>query len=131
MTSRRVFFVMLGVLGLSFVLLIGGVVAGDVLLKKQSTKLLSLKEDNQVLDEQQKAVLQAKKDIEKYADLEKIAKAIVPQDKDQAKSVREIVSLAEANGVKVVNISFPNSTLGTAVAPTTKSAYQCPDFYQP
>ncbi len=41
---------------------------------------------------------------------------MVPQDKDQAEAVRELVKIAADNGVKLASISFPASTLGT-IAP--------------
>jgi len=40
----------------------------------------------------------------------------VPQDKNQAEAVREIVNLAAANGVTLASITFPTSSLGTTVA---------------
>jgi hypothetical protein len=121
MNSKRVYFIMIGALVLSFGLLIGAVVFGDSLLKKKSSDLMGLKLENRVLDEQQVSLIQANKDIQKYAELEKTANAIVPQDKDQARTVREIVKLAEESNIPISSISFPSSTLGqpAAVAPKT------------
>ncbi len=113
-TSKRVFFVMLGVLGLMSVLVIATVVLGDTFLSKQSRKLVELKLENQVIEAQEASLAQAKKDIEKYSELESIAKQIVPQDKDQARATREIVNLAKLSGVKIATIGFPASTLGQA-----------------
>ncbi|HSX23487.1 MAG TPA: hypothetical protein VLE74_00070 [Candidatus Saccharimonadales bacterium] len=109
---------MLGVMGLMGILVIATVVVGDIFLHKQSRKLVSLKLDNQVIEAQQTALVQAKKDVQKYQELETIAKQIVPQDKDQARTTREIVSLADQAGVKIASITFPASTLGQKVAPT-------------
>ncbi len=81
MSSKKVFFGMIGLLGLMGVLIVATVVLGDSILRKQSEKLLSLKLDNQVIETQQASLTQAKKDIEKYDELEKISKQIVPQDK--------------------------------------------------
>lgn len=113
-TSKRVFFAMLGVLGLMSVLVITTVVLGDKFLSKQSHKLVGLKLENQVIEAQEASLAQAKKDIEKYRELESIAKQIVPQDKDQARATREIVNLAKLSGVKIATIGFPASTLGQA-----------------
>jgi hypothetical protein len=115
MNSKRVFYIMIGLLILLASVGIGGVVLGDKMLKKQSDKLVALKLDNKVLDEQQTELLQAKKDVEKYSSLEVIAKTVVPQDKDQARTVREIVNLASAAGITLSTISFPPSTLGAVV----------------
>lgn len=112
MTSKKVFFVMAGVVGLMSALIITVIVAGDRLLRGQSDRLVSLKLDDQVIEAQQMALVQAKKDLDKYSGLESIARQIVPQDKDQARATREIVILAEQSGVKIANIAFPASTLG-------------------
>lgn len=110
------------------VMLVGGLLAmvyfGDQILQTKSKKLVELKLDNKVLDEQQIALLQANKDIEKYSELDKIARQIVPQDKDQAKTVREIVRIAEQSGVKLSAINFPASNLGQ---PTPKTTTQSDD----
>ena len=120
MMSKKVFLVMVGVFGLMGVLVISAVVTGDTFLHKQSNKLVSLKLDNQVIEAQEASLAQAKKDIQKYSELESIAKQIVPQDKDQARAIREIISLADQAGVKIASISLPASTLGQA-APKAKT----------
>lgn len=112
MSSKRVFFIMVGATSLSLVLLVAGAVMGDIILKKQADKLMSLKVDNRAVDEQQTMLLRANKDIEKYTELQKIAKTIVPQDKDQARTVREIVNLAAENGIPIASVAFPSSNLG-------------------
>lgn len=120
MNSKRVFYVMLGVVVLMFILVISTIVLGDRFLSKQSAKLVSLKLDNEVIEAQSSALAQAKKDIEKYSELEDIANQIVPQDKDQARATREIISIADQAGVKIAGINFPDSTLGQAKPQATK-----------
>jgi hypothetical protein len=123
MNSKRVFFIMTGIVGVLVVASIGAVVAGDQLLHKKAENLNSYKLDSKVLDEQQTSLTQAKKDIEKYTELEKIAKSVVPQDKDQAEAVRELVKIANDNGITLSAISFPASSLGqTQTAPKTDSS---------
>ncbi len=114
MNSKKVFFVMIGIVILLSGAGIASVYVGNNLLQKKSAKLVELKLEDRLLEEQQVALVQANKDIQKYAELEKIAKSIVPQEKDQAKAVREIVQYADAAGVKLQSISFPSSTLGQA-----------------
>lgn len=125
MNSRKIFFVMAGIIGLLSLLAIAAVVLGDSILRKQSNKLMNLKVESKVIEAQQTALVQAKKDLEIYSDLEAVAKQVVPQDKDQARATREIVSLAEQSGIKLSSITFPASTLGQAqpkaVAPTDGS----------
>jgi len=120
MNSKRVFFIMFGIVATLAFANLGAVVLGNQMLGKKAEKLMANKLDSKVLDEQQTALTKAKKDIDKYSELEKIAKAVVPQDKDQAEAVREIVKIAGDNGIILSGISFPASTLGqTAPKPTS------------
>ncbi len=102
------------------VLAIGGigaaVVYGNKMLEQNSQQLLSLKVDNKVLEQQQTNLIQANKDIAKYSNLEQITQSIVPQDKDQARAVREIVQLANESGINLKSITFPASSLGATGA---------------
>lgn len=113
MNSKKMFFVMIGAL----VLLSGGIIAtlvfGNSFLKEQSSELAELKLEEQVLDQQETVLTQASQDIEQYSDLEDVAANIVPQDKDQARAVREIIKLAESSGIAISSITFPSSNLGT------------------
>lgn len=123
MNSRKVYFIMLGVVVLLIGALLGTVVLGNNFLKKQSETLLASKLDRQSLNEQQTALVKAKKDLEKYSELRDIARAIVPQDKDQAKAVREIVGFADETGVSLESITFDDSSLGQkAAAPVAASS---------
>lgn len=125
MRPKRFFIVMVAALFLCGVLIVGAAYGGNTVLKKQSAKLNDLKLQNRVLGEQQTSLIQAKKDIEKYSELDKIARTIVPQDKDQAKTVREITGIAEQSGIKLESIVFGTSNLGQAApakpAPTASS----------
>ena len=121
MTSKRFFFVMLAVLIVLGLGVLTAVYFGNSFLAKQSNKLVSLKLDSEVADQQQTSLLQAKKDIEQYSDLSDAAKAVVPQDKDQAETVREIVKIAQDNFIGLSAINFPSSTLGT-ISPNSSSS---------
>lgn len=112
MTSRKYFFVLLAVFILLIGLIIGAAVGGNILLQKRSAKLTEVKTETKAVEAQQTALIQAKKDVERYSDLEKIVKSVVPQDKDQAKTVREIVTIAAQNKIPIKSVSFPSSTLG-------------------
>lgn len=125
LTPQKAFYAMTGLVGLLFIGLIVAVVVGNMSLQSQSKKLESVKLENRLIEEQQSSVIKANKDIDKYAELEKVANSIVPQDKDQARSVREIVALAEQSKVPISSITFPASNLGnsaTASQPTTGSS---------
>jgi len=121
MNSKRMFYMLLSTLGLVVMLGIGAVVLGDKMLKNKSAELLDLKITDQVLEQQQSSLLQAKRDLEKYKDLEAIAKAIVPKDKDQAEAVQQISQIATEAKVDLTTISFPSSNLGQKTTNTNKT----------
>lgn len=116
MNTKRLYYGMAGATVFLCVLVIAGALGGNMLLKQRASKLESAKLENRLLEEQQTALLKANKDIERYADLEKIANAIVPQDKDQAKTIRELVKIAEDSGIPIASITFPSSNLGQPTA---------------
>lgn len=113
MTTKKYFYGLLGTLVIVIALIIGVAFQGNALLKKKSQQLTDVKTEIGAVDLQQTALLQAKKDIERYAELEETLKSIVPQDKDQAKTVREIVQIANNNNIPINSVSFENSTLGS------------------
>lgn len=116
MNSKKLHFILLGIIALLFAGLIGGAYGINSLLVKQSDDLQQLKATSLALEQQKTGLIKAKADIQKYADLEKITKAIVPEDKNQAEAVREIVKIAEQNNVKLASISFPASSLGSGAS---------------
>ncbi len=112
MTSKHLYFGMIAII----VLLIGGLVVGaygaDQLLQAQSAQLVSNRLQTSVLAQEQTELIQAKQDVKKYQNLATIAQSIVPQDKDQAETVLQIVNIASENGVALASITFPSSSLG-------------------
>ena len=121
MDSKRFYFVLLGVISFLVLSLIGGAYGVDALLSGQSKSLFDKRLQLGVLSAQQQQLMRAKKDIEKYQTLADIAKSVVPQDKDQAQTVRQIASLAASNGISLASISFPSSTLGATIGGTKLS----------
>lgn len=112
MSPKRFFFGMVGVFVICLGLTIGAAAGGNSLLGKQAKKLTQLKIEAKAMEEQQVLLAQAKKDIEKYNELDQTARTVVPQDKDQAKTVREITLIAAANKIPIKSIDFQASTLG-------------------
>ena len=124
MTSKRIYFAMIGINALLIVVTGVVLVFGDHMLKKQSDIIVAKKLENAVLEKDQTALLQDKQDLAKYSDLQQIAKQIVPQEKDQALTTREIISVANKAGVTVGSIGFPSSSLGAAAAKQTTDTPQ-------
>jgi hypothetical protein len=126
MSSKRLHLVLIGLISLLLAGLVAGAYGINSLLSSEAVKLTGLKAKHAALNQEQLSLVKAKQELKQYAELEKIARAVVPEDKNQAAAVREIVNIAEANGVQLASISFPASTLGTsktgAAVTTTPSA---------
>ncbi len=92
-------------------------------LRHTSINLTELKAEKQALTQEEAYLVSAQKEIKKYSSLEQISQSIVPQDKDQAQTVREIVKIAQSNNISLSGITFPNSNLGnqTGTAPTSST----------
>jgi hypothetical protein len=114
MNSKQLFWVQLAVLALLVGGLFGATYVAHGLIVKQADTLRDQRLQTQTLDAESTALSKAKKDIAKYQSLATIAKNIVPQDKDQAQTVREIVNIAASKGISIGSITFPTSTLGSA-----------------
>lgn len=116
MNSRKLFYLLI----VAIILINGGGVAalilGDKQLAKQNAKLTELKVEAGTLDKVQQSLVTAKKDIETYSPIEQIVKTVVPQEKDQAKTVREIVKLAAESQIAISSVGFPSSLLGAKAA---------------
>lgn len=131
MNSKKAYTITMGIFALLCISIFVTTFLSLKIISKESKKLVEIKLQNEVLDQQQKALVDAKKLANRYADLDKIARTIVPQDKDQAKVVRDIVEIARQTkadpnnprdpGINLENISFPASSLG-ATAPKTSSS---------
>ncbi|CAN5414169.1 hypothetical protein BH09PAT4_BH09PAT4_02090 [soil metagenome] len=118
MNSKRLYQLLVSGILLLIAGLIIGAYALSSMLEKQAKTLTEQREQLAVLDGRETALKQAKADVQKYKDLAEIAKNIVPQDKSQAQTVREIVKLANANSIKLGSFTFPSSTLGLKVGGT-------------
>jgi len=116
MTSKRLYFILLGTLGISIVLIIVGAYGANSTLEKRANNLLGLKAQQTALTNEQTQLAEMKKDITKYTNLYQIAQAIVPQSKDQTETVRQIVNLASVNNITLSSITFPASSLGTGTS---------------
>lgn len=112
MTAKRLNLLLMGALALLIIALLGSTYGVSKMLQSKSVQLANNRADSAKLSDQQADLVKSKQDIARYADLEKITKSIVPQDKDQAQAVREITNIASSNNISLTTISFPSSTLG-------------------
>lgn len=125
MKPKQLYFALIATLVL-LVAGFGGLAYGtNTLLSSQASKLSKLRADSDVASSLQATLTKNKQDIAKYSELNTIAETIVPQDKDQAEAVREIVNLAAQSGIsKLSSISFPSSTLGAVLGNTNSKITQ-------
>ncbi|MEX2014437.1 MAG: hypothetical protein WD885_00690 [Candidatus Saccharimonadales bacterium] len=116
MSAKRVFYGLVIVIFVLCILIVGAAVLGNTVFKNQVEKLSELKARSQVLEQQSISLIKAKQDVENYSELNDITKQIVPQDKDQARTVREIIKIAQESNVRLSGISFQPSSLGDSRA---------------
>ena len=126
MSSKQTFWVLIGVLAILTAGLFGATYGANKLVASKSQTLKDQRLQTKTLDAESTALTHAKTDIAKYQNLADIAKSIVPQDKDQAQTVREIVKIAAAQGIQIGSVTFPTSSLGngTGNANVDKSQLQ-------
>lgn len=125
MNSKKLYYGLIAVLILLGFGMFFSVSQANTMLTARSKKLVDLKATEKAMVMQQAQLTKNKKDIAKYQDLNTIARTVVPQDKDQAEAVREIVNLAKQSGItKLSSIAFPASTLGGTKVTTSRGLTQ-------
>lgn len=113
MTPKRYFYILVGIAILLTLATFGSAFGAEKVLDHEADKLSMLKAESQSIEELQDSLIQNKSDLMRYRELNEIAKSIVPQDKDQTQTVREIVKIAQASGIeRLSSVTFPSSTLG-------------------
>jgi hypothetical protein len=119
--AKHLYFVLIGCCCIAIVALLGIGYGANRLLSQQANKLSKLRANTAVETMQETTLVQDKKEIAKYTELNTIAESIVPQDKDQAEAVGQIVNLAGASGIsKLSSITFLTSTLGVTTTGAAK-----------
>jgi hypothetical protein len=118
MKAKQLYFVLIGLLVLALGSFAAVAYGANKLMGNQANKLSTLRAKTIALNAQEVTLTKNKRDIVKYGDLNTVAQTIVPQDKDQAQAVREIVNIATQSGIaKLSSITFPTSTLGALAGP--------------
>lgn len=117
MNSKTLYYILLGTVGLLAIATVGVGYGANALLVSKAAELNQAKLDGKAVEEQRAAFKQNSIDLKKYAELNKIAQAVVPQDKDQSQTVLEIIKNAQDSGItNLSSITFPASTLGDKTA---------------
>lgn len=112
MSSKQLFYTLLSLCAVLVIGLAGSIYAGLTMLDEQADKLRQVEIKREAVDIQELTLLRALNEIEEFSELEGVAKSIIPQEKDQARTVREIISIAQRSGANISSISFPSSDLG-------------------
>lgn len=126
MTSKRIYYLLIGALALSFIGIIAGTYGISTLFTTKSNDLSNNKAKSAAFAQEKVIFAKAQQQVKEYASLNEIAKAIVPQDKDQAEAVREIVNIASQYGISLASVNFPASSLGNVANPTAPTSANAP-----
>ncbi len=112
-THRNIFYGMIGLLILSIIFSVLGTYEINNILNSKSQILSAQQTKISSLNSEQISLTNAKVELKKYSSLYNIAQSVVPQNKDQTQTVRQIINIAAANNVSIGSITFPSSNLGT------------------
>lgn len=106
-------YILKGAIALAVIGLPLGAYGATAALEAQSERTRAAQARSEALDRQQDVLTRARADIETYRPLADIARDIVPQNKDQAQTVRELVGIAASHDIALGAVTFPSSTLGS------------------
>ena len=112
MSAKKLNTIMIVLLVLLIVATGGGLIFGNRLLKNSADALVQAKLDNIVYDGEEQAYLQARQDLDRYAELNEIVQKILPKSKDQAQAVSELYKIGDETGIIIASVQFPSSNLG-------------------
>lgn len=122
LTSFRLFVLLCAACGLLVAAAFGLTYGANKLFAGQGQTLEDAKISYEVAQNREQALQRAEANITKYEQLNVIAQGVLPQEKDQALTVREIVAIADQHNVSLGSVSFPDSKLGAATKSKTKAA---------
>lgn len=121
LTSFRLFILLCVACGLLVAAAFGLTYGANKLFARQGQTLEDAKINYEVAQNREDALQRAEANIAKYEQLNIIAQGVLPQEKDQALTVREIVAIARQNGVSLGSVTFPDSKLGVPTKSKTNA----------
>lgn len=113
LTSFRLFILLCVACGLLVAAAFGLTYGANKLFAGQGKTLEEAKINYEVAQNREQALERAEANIAKYEQLNVIAQGVLPQEKDQALTMREIVAIAGQHNVSLSSVTFPDSKLGT------------------
>ncbi|HSX17849.1 MAG TPA: hypothetical protein VLE51_00630 [Candidatus Saccharimonadales bacterium] len=117
-TPKKLRFVLLSLLGLVIIIFLATASLGLGILSNKSKQLVDVKLQSRTVDAQLTSLELAKKQVDKYAYFDSVAKTVLPTDKDQAQAVLDIQQQANQSGIAIGSITFPASNLGATSSTT-------------
>jgi len=114
LSAKKLYIVMVALSAVALLVLFGAAYMANSFLKSKSEDVRKAVIETRALERQRGDLQSAGEDVKKYKELSEVAASIVPQDKDQTATVREIVNLAAANNIALASVTFPSSSLGGA-----------------
>lgn len=112
MSAKKLNLVMIILVALLVIITGGALFVSNHLMKSSADKLAQAKLDNIGYDSEEQSYLQARQDLEKYAELNEIIKTVLPSSKDQAEAVSELYTIGDETGIVISSVQFPSSNLG-------------------
>jgi hypothetical protein len=122
LTSFRLFVLLSIACGLLVAAAFGLTYGANKLFARQGQTLEDAKINYDIAQNREQALQSAEANIKKYEQLNIIAQGILPQEKDQALTVREIVAIAAQHNVPLSSVTFPDSKLGVSTKSKTNAA---------
>ncbi len=119
LSPKQLRLALIGLLALVALTFLITAIGGLKILSSKSQQMVDAKLQNKIVDTQLTNLEQAKKQVQKYAYFNDVAKTVIPNDKDQAQAVLDIFQLASRSGIAIASITFPTSTLGGSSTPTS------------
>lgn len=111
MTTKKAHYGLLGLLVLVIVAIGLAMYFSRVFLKSNSDSLVNAKLELYKIDETEYIYRKNQAILQENQETADILASVLPQEKDQAKAVREITQIASDNGLSVKAIRFPGSDL--------------------
>lgn len=124
MTTKKAHYGLLGLLILIIIAIGLAMYFSRVFLKTNSDKLVNAKLELYKIDETEYIYRKNQAILQENKETADILSSVLPQEKDQAKAVREITQIAGANGLSVKSIKFPGSDLVITNKPATTTQPQ-------
>lgn len=117
-TPKKIYYLMISLIFITILLIFSSIYLGRQLLLKSQSSLVEAKLYNYTQEKTEEIFRKNQKLLNENADIAQILSNIVPSEKDQARAVRELNAIAEANNLNVVSVSFPRSDLLTPAKTT-------------